>query len=431
MRLPIVIATLTFAFACANLSRPACAQQDLDSLRTQWAQLDTKMKATYESLDSGDTTPGLADDYRDMVDEANSLIKQMRAIGRDALQKQPVSSETIRTLIGIMVHDVKKGNDREPLALGDAMIAANINPLWFEKAAALDRLELNEKRVFEELVIRQKEAAADNNPRVKIETTKGDIVIELFENQAPNTVANFITLVEAGQYSNKLFHRVIEGFVAETGSQEIDGIESDPPGYVIPSECFRPDTRRHFSGSVSLANAGPDTGCRQFFITFERAEDLDKRRTVFGRVISGDLVLERIERTAIRLDKREQPIANVRKDRIKSAKVLRKRDHIYRPRKVGEPEPTPEKVEKEAMKKESKEKEKQPGDSETETSKDSSDTEMKEDSESADNTEDKSQSAENEKENEEPETEEPETEEPETEEPETEEPETEEPPAIE
>lgn len=321
----------------------AQGQQDLAKLRSQWAELDAKMKKTFEDLDGGDTTPGLADQYKDMVDQANDLIGKMREAGLSSLSENASDAETIRTLMGIMVHDVKNGRDGEVLNLGDALIQSNINPLWFEKAATLGRLELAEKRVFEELVIRQQEATADDLPRVKIVTTKGEIVIELFENEAPNTVNNFVSLVEDGQYSNKLFHRVIEGFMAQTGGFEIDGVQSDSPGYTIPCECRRPDARRHFTHSVSMAHAGPDTGCRQFFINLERTDFLDKRHTVFGRLISGTEVLERIERTAIQLDNgREQPIGKVKKDKILSAEVLRKRDHVYRPRKVGEPEPPPE-----------------------------------------------------------------------------------------
>ena len=339
--LPIALATVTLLFVPGVV----LGQQDLAQLRSQWVKLDKKMKGTFESLDNGDTTPGLADDYKDMVDEAKELITKMRESGMESLRKDASNTETIRTLLGIMVHDVQNGRDGTALNLGDALIASNINPLWFEKAASLDRLNLEEKRVFEELVIRQTEAASDDLPQVKIVTTKGEIIIELFENQAPNTVSNFISLVEDGQYSKKLFHRVIEGFMAQTGGFEIDGVESDSPDYTIPCECNRPDFRRHFTNSVSMAHVGrPDTGCRQFFITFERQPDLDKRHTVFGRIISGDQIMERIERTNIQLDggRTEQPIANVRKDRIVSAEVLRKRDHVYRPRKVGEPEPLPE-----------------------------------------------------------------------------------------
>ena len=129
--------------------------------------------------------------------------------------------------------------------------------------------------------------------------------------------------------------------MAQTGGYEIDEVESDPPGYKIKCECHdRPDFRRHFRGSVSMALASQnprDSGCRQFFIMFERNEDLDKKHTVFGRVIEGFDVLERIQRTAV--GPSERPVKNVKKDRILSAEVLRKRDHEYRPWKVGEPEP--------------------------------------------------------------------------------------------
>ncbi|MCA9095414.1 MAG: peptidylprolyl isomerase, partial [Planctomycetaceae bacterium] len=146
----------------------------------------------------------------------------------------------------------------------------------------------------EQAIREQEKTAPDDmkNPHVLLTTTKGDIEIELFEDQAPNTVANFISLIEKGKYDNVGFHRVIPGFMAQGGDPNTlnanpgdDG--SGGPGYTIKCECNRKDARMHFSGSLSMAHAGQDTGGSQFFITYIPTSHLNNRHTVFGRVVKG------------------------------------------------------------------------------------------------------------------------------------------------
>ena len=174
--------------------------------------------------------------------------------------------------------------------------------------------------------LRQKEAAADDLPRVKLTTTKGDIVLELFENEAPETVANFINLVEKGFYKDLSFHRVIGGFMAQGGCPEGDG--TGGPGYSIYDECEKPDARMHFRGSVSMAKTNaPNSGGSQFFICFRPTPNLNGIHTVFGRVLEGQDVVDRIQR---REPKDNAPEA----DKILNAEVLRKRNHEYLPHKV-------------------------------------------------------------------------------------------------
>ena len=113
-----------------------------------------------------------------------------------------------------------------------------------------------------------------------IKTNKGDIEVELFENEAPNTVANFITLVEKGFYNGLSFHRVLPNFMAQGGDPKGDG--TGGPGYTIADECSGPNHRLHFRGSLSMAKeARPDTGGSQFFITFVPTSHLDGIHTVF------------------------------------------------------------------------------------------------------------------------------------------------------
>lgn len=179
-----------------------------------------------------------------------------------------------------------------------------------------------------EAPIRAAEAQADNLPRVLMKTSKGDMVIELYENEAPNTVANFVSLVEKGYYNGLNFHRVLGGFMAQGGCPTGDG--TGGPGYNIPCECFQPNARKHFRGTLSMAHAGRDTGGSQFFLTFVPTKHLDGVHTVFGRVISGFDVFGKLQRRDPSLS--GQPAA----DKIISAQVVRKRDHAYVPRKVGQ-----------------------------------------------------------------------------------------------
>lgn len=113
----------------------------------------------------------------------------------------------------------------------------------------------------------------------------GEIVLELFAKEAPVTVNNFIFLARDGYYDNVTFHRVIEGFMAQSGDPT--GTGSGGPGYTIPDE-FSPERRHDGPGVLSMANVGrPNTGGGQWFITFIATPHLDDAHTVFGKVIEG------------------------------------------------------------------------------------------------------------------------------------------------
>ncbi len=171
--------------------------------------------------------------------------------------------------------------------------------------------------------IRAAEASSDL-PRVKLETTEGDIVIELFEDQAPNAVANFISLIEKGYYDGLTFHRVLPQFMAQGGCP--DGTGAGGPGYEIDCECYRSDYRRHFSGTLSMAHAGKNTGGSQFFLTFLATPHLNGKHTAFGRVIEGMDALASLKR----VDPNRRNAA-MEPSKILKASVVRKRDHAYVP----------------------------------------------------------------------------------------------------
>jgi cyclophilin family peptidyl-prolyl cis-trans isomerase/protein-disulfide isomerase len=124
-----------------------------------------------------------------------------------------------------------------------------------------------------------------------LHTDKGDIVIQLFADKAPNTVNNFVYLAQQGWYDHVTFHRVIPGFVAQTGDPSGTGMGN--PGYFIPDEVD-PTMQFDRPGLVSMANVGPDTNGGQFFITFAPAPHLNGSYTIFGEVISGLAVLSKL-----------------------------------------------------------------------------------------------------------------------------------------
>ena len=175
--------------------------------------------------------------------------------------------------------------------------------------------------------IRKAEAEKNDLPRVKLTTNKGEIVIELFENEAPDTVGNFISLVEKKFYDGTTFHRVLKNFMAQGGDPKGDG--TGGPGYSIFCECHKPEYRRHFRGALSMAHSGRDTGGSQFFLTFLPTPHLNGLHTCFGRVIEGTDVLAKLQK--------RDPMGNPplpEPDKIITAEVVRKRDHAYAPKKV-------------------------------------------------------------------------------------------------
>ena len=181
----------------------------------------------------------------------------------------------------------------------------------------------------QEQVIRTAEAKADDLPRVRLTTSVGVVELELYENEAPETVGNFINLIEQGYYDGLSFHRVIKNFMAQTGCPKGDG--TGGPGYTIYCECqTRNDFRRFFTGTLGMAHAGPNTGGSQFFITFRPTGNLNAKHTVFGRVTKGLGIMRKIARV-----NPDNPDAKLNPDTIIKAEVIRKREHDYVPRRVA------------------------------------------------------------------------------------------------
>jgi len=125
----------------------------------------------------------------------------------------------------------------------------------------------------------------------KFETTLGNFTIELFEEQAPNTVGNFAKLAEKNFYDGVIFHRVIDGFMIQGGDPT--GTGRGGPGYQFADE-FHPALKHTTEGMLSMANAGPNTNGSQFFITLAPTPHLDNRHAVFGKVVEGMDIVRKI-----------------------------------------------------------------------------------------------------------------------------------------
>ncbi|MEC7697095.1 MAG: peptidylprolyl isomerase [Planctomycetota bacterium] len=204
---------------------------------------------------------------------------------------------------------LQQADQKEPLSsIGKEMLAdiADMEAAWKQEEE-----------------IRKAEAKADDLPRVRLQTTQGDVVVELFENESPETVANFIDLVENGFYEELDFHRVIPHRVAQGGCPNGDG--TGGPGYSIRCEREDEDYRRHFRGSLSMARTSElNSAGSQFFFCMAPLSDLDGQYTVFGRIIEGMDVLAKLQRQ----DGKSELLPPA--DRILKAIVERKRDHAYR-----------------------------------------------------------------------------------------------------
>lgn len=146
---------------------------------------------------------------------------------------------------------------------------------------------------------------ADNVKKVVLETNKGDIVIELAKDM-PITAGNFEKLVSEGFYDGIIFHRVIEGFMIQGGDPTGTGMGG--PGYKIKDEFTA--NNRNDKGTISMANAGPNTGGSQFFINLVNNNFLDTKHPVFGKVIEGMDVVDEIAK--VETDGNDRPLEEVK-----------------------------------------------------------------------------------------------------------------------
>jgi peptidyl-prolyl cis-trans isomerase B (cyclophilin B) len=135
----------------------------------------------------------------------------------------------------------------------------------------------------------------NKNYTATFETSRGRIVCELFTKDAPKTVNNFVFLAREGFYDGTIFHRVIENFMIQGGDPT--GTGRGDPGYRFEDETDpKKNPRKHERGSLSMANAGPNTNGSQFFITHIATDWLNGKHTVFGRVTEGQDVVDKVQK---------------------------------------------------------------------------------------------------------------------------------------
>ena len=136
--------------------------------------------------------------------------------------------------------------------------------------------------------------AIDKNKKytATIKTSRGEIVCELFAQDAPKTVNNFVFLARESFYDGTVFHRVIKDFMIQGGDPT--GTGRGGPGYRFEDEC-KSNPNKHKVGTLSMANAGPDTNGSQFFITHVATNWLDGKHTVFGKVLKGQDVVNAVQ----------------------------------------------------------------------------------------------------------------------------------------
>jgi cyclophilin family peptidyl-prolyl cis-trans isomerase len=279
---------------------------DNAAIRRRWAQARgqaNRWDAALEVL----SDPSLAGMPEAMIDQARMLMNLNRfAEALAVLEQIPADGE------------------------GAATVASQAT------AMKLQLETLAEAWAVEEAILAA-EAEKNDLPQVRFETGKGVIVLELFEDQAPYTVANFIELVGNGYYDGTRFHRVLPGFMAQGGDPNTlagatGAAGQGGPGYTIPDESTRSDKRKHFAGRLAMAKpsdperpgkAKPNSAGSQFYITVVPTSHLDEEYTVFGRVIEGEDVAR-----SLRMD-----------DALRSATIVRKRDSEYKPIKLGQTTP--------------------------------------------------------------------------------------------
>ena len=342
--------------------------QEFQKVVTQWKQIVAQLAQLREQYGSTDaaTQEDIKKRYTALVVEGQKLQPLLSDAVEAAYEENPKNEQMEQFMLATCNGNVKMDNYEEAYRLGEVLIknkceTKDIYDWTGLSALMIGKLDVAEKYLgiaaqngslskesrrylgdigslkrawADERKIRAAEAKADDLPRVlmkiadKDNTIKGEIEIELFENEAPLAVANFVSLVEKGFYNGLTFHRVLPQFMAQGGCP--DGTGTGGPGYTIPCECHQPNFRRHFRGTMSMAHAGRDTGGSQFFLTFVPTSFLDGRHTAFGRVIKGMDVLAKIQR---RNPEDTPPLPTP--DKIIEAKVLRKRPHEYKPTKSG------------------------------------------------------------------------------------------------
>jgi cyclophilin family peptidyl-prolyl cis-trans isomerase len=223
-----------------------------------------------------------------LADFAPWLVQQATALDLDTVQFEQDLTDPVIVQIA---NDAWERGQQIGLP-GTPFVVLN-NQLWpedlpksYEMLSTVIQLSLLQNRQYDfcpPMIIR-----GDKQYFATIETTRGNLVLELFADQAPLAVNNFVFLAGEGWYEGVPFHRVIADFMAQAGDPSGTGFGG--PGYAFESEIYT-DVKFDQAGLLAMANSGPNTNGSQFFITYAPAPNLDGQYTIFGRLIEGMDVL--------------------------------------------------------------------------------------------------------------------------------------------
>jgi cyclophilin family peptidyl-prolyl cis-trans isomerase len=264
-------------------SFPLTQIHDKAALATQAAEAAGAQGKFWEMHDllferQGDWAQLSVDQFKDWV------ITQAEELGldKDKFATDLVSQANVDLAQAAWDHGVQVGLPGTPFMLVNGQIWPNNLPMSEGNISAIIQLDMLEKKQFTSCppmtIDPLKQYVAT------LHTEKGDISIELYPDQAPIAVNNFVFLARNGWYDNVTFHRVISGFVAQAGDPSGTGFGG--PGYAFVNEISS-NLKFDKAGVVAMANAGADSNGSQFFITYSPAPQLDGKYTIFGQVISG------------------------------------------------------------------------------------------------------------------------------------------------
>jgi peptidylprolyl isomerase len=353
----------------ANLPAEALAEgkkakQEFLVLKQELADSMLEMRATYlHYVNEEDQTPTALDRYRQCRNKSRDLMNQLFETGLNVTRFIP-DEEVLQYLMTAIEHRMQNdfydaasmeagamlldGRIEQPF-LYPATLRASIVSGDFELARKLAKVldiekleEVDQKLIYlidefekqfkKDQALQEEDDEKDNNPRVKMVTTKGVVTIELFINQAPSTVANFVQLVEEGYYDGLDFYQVIDHLLALTGDASGDG--NGNTGKFLMDEHDRPGIRHGLAGSLVMAKRPlsegkfvPNSSSSQFAILFLPVAGVSSNQTVFGRVINGLDVVGELRRVDPSKKKKKNAIV-LPPDQILSMEMIRRPEEL-------------------------------------------------------------------------------------------------------
>ncbi len=324
-----------------------------------------EMRATHTRYINGeDQSPEAAQRYRSDRDLTRKRMNELYLVALDLFRYMPdeLAAQYVATIIEHRtkrdIYDITTAEGsarlidaglkfvylfhaagRSSVVSGDFALARRIyesvkeDQLEEADLALFGQLEELEESYRIEQETRQKEIAEDRLPRVRLKTTRGDVVIELFTDNAPSTASHFIQLVEKGFYDGLCFHQVIDHLLALTGDPS--GVGTGNSGKFLVDEHDRPDARKAFRGSLVMAKIPigktgdfmPNSASSQFAILFLPMTRVTNQQTVFGQVIEGMDVISVLRRVDPSKEKKKGEIV-LPPDRLLIAEVIRRPDKL-------------------------------------------------------------------------------------------------------